>query len=512
MLNPALLDRLEIFVVAGIGLLLAVILGFQVGTGDYFLLALEAAIIFLVVLAAFSGGFFWVLTVASTFLSGTFPILQGQFTPFHILVAAGVVKFLIADVVLRRTKLTMGSRFDAVMIMAFMSILILHGIHDRFGMRFFGSNLWGGKYYVNVILGLAAFVVIQSAPIKQNIWSILPYAVLAVVTFDLSIAIVTTIFPGSIYVIYPFYSAVSQLAIEDVLGVRGLDVSERIRAFGNFGFILTYVILASCSIRQLFSLSGLWRLLAAMAGLAGALYSGFRTSVIYVFLAWLTAGIRDLRWMVLPLLPILVAGLFVLSFINSEVVGLPKQMQRSLAFLPGNWDVEMLNDTVASNEFRFETWGLWWREYFPIHPWFGRGFGFKSEYAKPSAYLNPGNDYRMNVEVGDIHNGLFSALDSFGIIGTLFLFGWNGGLLVRIFRRTESNWNRTALRFVGLCLAVQILSYWGGAPSIGGILPQEFALAAVFLRLQREISLRPASARRKMPAGAPILREAEAVA
>src|ERR1700751_3402653 len=137
MLNPALLDRLKIFVAAGIGLLLAVILGCQVGNEDYIVLALECGTILVAVVAAFSGGYFWVLTIASSFLSGTFPILQGQFTPFHIFVGVGVVRFLVADVLLRRTKLTMGSRFDALMIGAFMSILILHGIHDRFGMRFF---------------------------------------------------------------------------------------------------------------------------------------------------------------------------------------------------------------------------------------------------------------------------------------------------------------------------------------------------------------------------------------
>ena len=184
----------------------------------------------------------------------------------------------------------MGSRFDAFLIAAFMSILILHGIHDRFGMRFFGSDIWGGKYYVNVMVGLAAFCVIQSAPIKQKVWSALPWAVLSVVSFDLGIVIITTIFPSSIYVIYPFYSNVSQLGIEDILGGRNLDVSERIGAFGSFGFILTLLVLASRSIRQLFTPSGVFRLLGAAAGFLGAIYSGFRTSVVYVILAWLAAA------------------------------------------------------------------------------------------------------------------------------------------------------------------------------------------------------------------------------
>ena len=85
-----------------------------------------------------------------------------------------------------------------------MGVLTLHALHDRFGMRFLGSNVWGGRSYVNVFVGFAAFAVIQSIPLNPRIWRKLPYFVLAVAGFDLVIALVTTIFPASIYAIYPF--------------------------------------------------------------------------------------------------------------------------------------------------------------------------------------------------------------------------------------------------------------------------------------------------------------------
>jgi hypothetical protein len=491
MFNPALIDRFKIFLAVAIGLLLAVFLGKEIAVGNYINLSIEIGTLLIVALASFLGGYYWILTIASSFLAGTFPALQGNFTPFHFFVAVGVAKFLIADVVLKRTKLTMGSRFDAFMIMAFMSILILHGVHDRFGMRFFGSDIWGGKYYVNVLVGLAAYCVIQSAPIKPKIWSVLPYAILAVVTFDLMIALITTIFPRSIYLIYPFYSAVSQVGMEDIFRVKDLDVSERIRAFGNFGVIVTMLVFASCSIRQLFAPSNWLRALAVLIGLATALYSGFRTSVIHTGLTWCFVGLRDLRWMALLLLPVLAAGLLALSFINSDVAPLPIQMQRALSFVPGKWDSEATWEAGASNDFRAHTWSIWQQEYFPEHRWFGRGFGFRSQWAQQSIYIHPAQDYQRYVEVGDIHNGLFASLDAFGITGAIFFVTWNLGLLVRIFRRTEAGKDTTALRFVGLCLAVFVVSFWGGALNLGTFLPQEFALAAVFLRLQRELTLKP---------------------
>ena len=160
------------------GLLLAVYLGNQIGSANYGELILGAVIIAVASIGLFSGRFFWVLTIASSSLAGTFPILGGSFTPFQILMGMGVAKFLIEDVVLRRTKINVGTRFDALLIAGFMGVLTWHGIHDRFGMKFLGSSVWGGRNYVNVYVGLAAFFVIQSIPMNPKLWAKLPYVML----------------------------------------------------------------------------------------------------------------------------------------------------------------------------------------------------------------------------------------------------------------------------------------------------------------------------------------------
>ena len=208
--------------------------------------------------------------------------------------------------------------------------------------------------------------------------------------------------------------------------------------------------------------------------------------VLSAVIGFLAAGIRDFKYAVVLFLPFLAFVLFALSFINSDVVRLPKQMQRALAFLPGKWDADMAKDAAESTEFRLEIWSLWMHDYFPAHPWLGRGFGFRREWAKPNA-LNPkGLDYRASVEVQNIHNGLFAAVDTFGIVGTIFFVIWNLRILARTFRVSfqRNDASGMALRFLALYLAVWIGSYWWGALHVGMFLPQEFALAAVFLRLQ----------------------------
>ncbi len=469
-------------------LLLAIFLGYMVGTEDYGTLLLGTVVVGACALWFFSGRFFWVLTIASSFLGGTFPILRAAFTPFQILMAMGLLKFVIEDLILRRVKIKPPSRFDLLMIVGFMGVITYHAIDDRFGMRFLGSTVWGGRQYVNIYVGLAAFFVIQSLPMKPKLWAKFPYVVLAIFGFDLAIALITTVAPGSIYLIYPFYSAVANSSMQEAVG-GPVDITGRIVTIGNFGVILIVVILSNMSVRRLIHPANFFRLVGLGFGGIFVLLSGYRTAVVNAILAAFVAGVRDLKIAALILLPVLAAFLFVLSTVNSEFVTLPKQVQRALAFVPGNWDTEMAQDAAASNDFRLQVWTIWWRQYFPEHPIIGRGFGFRQEWVKQSVWYGDAADYQQMVETGNIHNGLLAAVDTFGILGTIFFVAWNVAILVRAFRISFNR--RTGeyltLKFLALYLAVSILFYWGGATSIGSFVPGEFALVGLFLRLCRDL-------------------------
>jgi hypothetical protein len=487
--NSQIAQQLKTLALCGGGLVLASLAGWYIGSSNYIFIIFGFAIVAVICLALFSGPFFWVITIASSFLGGTFPILGGSFTPFQVLMAIGLVKFVVEDIVLRRKRFNFGNRQDLFLIAGFMAIITFHGVHDRFGMRFLGSSIWGGGNYVNVYVGLAAFFVTQSISMKPRLWAKLPYAILAVTGFDLVIAVITTIFPSLIYKIYPFYSAVSASAIQEILTGTAVDAA-RLGPFGNFGLALITLMLASVSLQRIMMPPLFFRMVSLAVGAAGVLLSSFRTNVFNAVAVFFVAGIRDLKFRILALVPLLAISLFFLSVLNSEFVRLPKQMQRSLSFLPGGqWDVEMQNDALASNEFRKEVWTTFGREYFPIHPWLGRGFGFRTEQAAPSMY-HPGKafDYHQMVEVGNMHNGFLACLDTFGIVGTIFFIIWNLRVLFRAFQISFKNTGpeEKGLRFLALYLGASIICYWMGAPNVGTFLPREFALVGVFLGLQAE--------------------------
>jgi hypothetical protein len=488
MTNPALGQQIKAFLLVGAGLVIAVLLGFNIGNENYGVMILGALLVIGAGIALFSGSYLWVMAVASSFLGGTFPVLGGSFTPFHILMAMGVARFAVEDLVLRRTAIRAPNRSDLLLITGFMFIITAHALHHRFGMRFLGSSVWGGRNYVNVYVGLAAFFILLSTKMDMKVWRKLPYFVLGVTAFDLTIALITTVFPSSIYKIFPFYSAVSTSGIAEILTGQPVETA-RVGGFGTFGFVLVLIVLAKISVRQIVAPGNFSRLFLLFVGGIAVLISSFRSSLIDVLLAFFAAAIRDLRWGVLAVLPLVALLLFGLSFVNSEVVRLPKTMQRSLSFVPGEWDAEMARDASASNDFRQRLWTVFTKEYFPAHPWFGRGFGFRSEFGRASVYKNNPNWDREAVEVGNVHNGLLATIDAVGIVGALFFIAWNIRLLIQTFRVKSRAGGPLGLplRFVALYLAVSIFSYWFGAQSVGSFLPQEFVLAALFLRLHREI-------------------------
>ncbi len=491
-------ERTKALLFGALGLIFALVLGFFIGSSDFQPLLLGALVGAGLFIWFGTGQWFWPVTIASSYLGGTFPVLGGSFTPFQILMGIGIAKFLVEEVIMRRKSFTKVDRSLLIAMFGFMLIITAHGIHDRFGMRFLGSDVWGGRNYVNVYVGLIAFFVIQSVSVNSKLWNKLPYLVLAVTSFDLFIAAITTIFPSLILKIYPFYSAVGVGGIAEL--TRGTeDITGRIGSFGNFGNVLVAIVLSSIPIWRLFTLGNFVKLVAFGLGSLAVLFSGFRSAVAGFIFAILAAGYRDLRMGVLLLIPLFAAVLFGISAINSTVVTLPKQMQRAIVFMPGDWDQDQVRDARASNDFRDRVWTLWSQDYFPKQPLFGRGFGFKSEWADVSIN-DPGRSdyYEQMVEVGNIHNGLFAAIDAVGLVGTVFFIWWTVILLWRALHVSFAKTNPAgfALRFIALQLAVAILSFWFGAVTLGTFLPGAFASAGLFLRLwnpeERKAQIGPA--------------------
>ena len=80
---------------------------------------------------------------------------------------------------------------------------------------------------------------------------------------------------------------------------------------------------------------------------------GFRNEFVSFVLMFGLAVWCHSSWRALVLAPPLIAVIVVAVVLqNSHIVNLPETAQRTLSFLPGDWDPEAIGSAESSNEFR----------------------------------------------------------------------------------------------------------------------------------------------------------------
>lgn len=430
----------------------------------------------------------WGLAVASLFLHGNFTFLPLGFSPFEILIGLGICRFVIEQIVFEKKPLSIKERGLTWLIVISLVILLVHAFRDRFGMRVFGSDIWGGRQYVGALLGFVAFFVAQNLPLRFSAWDKVPYFVLTFLSIDTVITLAAKVKPGIGYALAPIYSVVPPE--ETILGPIGND---RPTLLGPLGIGVLLLVL---SYRTWFSLlhPRNWLLgAAALGSLVASAASGFRSAVV----AWIVvagAGLyRDLKGRLLlsglTFVALLTAFLGAKSVFDFE---LPQYIERSLSFLPGEWDPVMKNQTDSSNDFRIRILERWYNEMFPHQPWFGSGCGIDPEVLRQ--ILSGGNSEDLKFELlytsRQLHNGLASTVDAVGIIGSIPFIIFTVVVLFRILRFLKRGMEATqhpVMYWFAFFLFDRLINYWWGASDFAGQIKVVLPIAGIFLVLERTL-------------------------
>jgi hypothetical protein len=154
----------------------------------------------------------------------------------------------------------------------------------------------------------------------------------------------------------------------------------------------------------------------------------FDYTVEIVALAWCY-----ITWRSLAVVPILVFGAVLLvAAQSSHLVSLPLSAQRTLDFLPGDWDAGVVADTDGSNDFRSRIIHVYLDEYATAHPWLGNGISYDSadfalynfmQETQPTA-----DSYwqsKVFITGKMFHTGWISVYDAVGLVGSFFfVFGF----------------------------------------------------------------------------------------
>jgi hypothetical protein len=343
-------------------------------------------------------------------------------------------------------------------------VLMTAKLTGGFGLRAFGSDVYGGKKYIFLVCAILAYFALTAQRIP-------PHRVkLALALFFLGGA---TFFFGDLYPIVP-----SQLRFIFLAFPYTANVSTGLREFvsrlNGTAYATTDIIcfmLALYGIRGIFLSGRRRRLILFILFFSLSLMGGYRSTLIGLVLLFaiqfFLEGLHRTK-----LLPIfIVLGVCLLVVLIPLTPKLPYTAQRSLSFLPFlPVDSMAKSESQATLDWRYKLWTSL-LPMVPKHLLLGKGYAITAEdwetIGKDSAFKTVDPSQQGLALSTDYHNGWLSVIIPFGIWGTI-AFLWflitSGWALYANYRRSDPALKMANTLLLALFLKTAV-DFFGGALS-----------------------------------------------
>jgi len=329
-----------------LGLALAFVLGTAIGQQNFSKVSLiiGAGIGIAVFLAL--GKNYWILIPLS--LGAKFPAvpLGGRSLEFPELCIAGCSLMFILRVAIRKEKLRLFVPINTafLLFMAWVGMVFL--IHP-IGFSMLGASVGGGRFYLKLALAFAAFVILSNRTYSEKDikW------VLGLLVFGA--------FFGMVYGIFEF--AALGPSIDRTTGIEQEEFYSWHQLLSWPAFTIAFLIFARWSPREVFGLQRPAILLLYLACFVLALMSGKRMGLAAVLLAPIVSTVMYRQFVYLPVAAaILVALTTALVAGQGQWFNLPLIAQRTLSWLPSEWDPELESMRGGADDFRTELRRMAW--------------------------------------------------------------------------------------------------------------------------------------------------------
>jgi hypothetical protein len=374
------------------------------------------------------------LPLIGTFCGGRFTFLPLKVSPFELSLLAVIGYYLIFYLAVRRKLVRVGPWALAVPILVIAAIIMSD--EPNFGVRVMGGGREGGSGSLFIIISAIAYICGVSI-VSPSVWllSRLPI-VCAVAACIFAIPyFATTYFPGTAPFFYLFSEDINSSAYSaDVLNSGGII---RNADQAQVGLAVLTCAMAYYPITTWWQPKRVGLVLLGGACIAAVIMGGFRNLLFSYGLEIALLAACHIRWRALLILPTLALGAIMLAAAHtSHLITLPTSAQRTIDFLPGDWDPEVVANTDGSNEFRTRIIHVYLDEYASAHPWLGNGISYDSaDFALYNflAQTQPTADgyWQSKIFITDkvFHTGWVSVYDAVGLVGSFFfVFGFGAAI------------------------------------------------------------------------------------
>ncbi|MDB6041136.1 MAG: O-Antigen ligase [Verrucomicrobiales bacterium] len=355
------------------------------------------------------------------------------------------------------------------LLVLFVVIVVTAKESGGIGIRAFGSSVYGGKRYVWLVMGIAGYFALTSQAVADKSrrhvvgWYFLSGVTSAV--GNLAYALGPAFY--FLFLLFPVEWALQQAGADqtgaDLVRLSGLGPAA--------GAVQTYM-LAKYGIRGLLEIRHPWRLLIFIISIICAMFSGFRSTIVILFLilGFQFYYERLFRTRLFPVAVVSCLATFLVLSLTAE--RLPLSLQRTLTFLPIKVDAAMRRNADATIEWRVEMWKLLVKQ-IPEYFWLGKGFAMDPTdmyLAGEAAKRGHAEAFEGAIIAGDYHSGPLSVIIPLGIFGVI-AFVWFLIAGYRVLRRNylygDAEMQRANTLFISLFMArlVFFVFFFGGFSS-----------------------------------------------
>lgn len=342
-----------------LGLGLAFVVGSAVGSGDFQLVAMifGAGIAMSTLLVL--GNHYWLLIPLS--LGAAFPAipLGGRAIEFPELAITGCALFFLLRVATRQEKLNLFRSVN-IPFLVFIAWVVMVFALNPIGLAMLGSSVGGGRFYLKLGLAFASFFILSNRTYSQRdmrwVFALLIFGALFGMTYNIA----------------GHFLQGPQLDPRTGMVSEGGYSWHQVLSWP--ALTIAFLIFSRWSPKEVFGVQRPWLIVVYTACLLLVLLSGKRMALLAVLMAPAVSAL-----MFRQLVYVFVASGALLFLIALLVVGqgqwfsLPINVQRTLSWIPGNWDSELQYVEGGHDEWRAELRRVALAN-ISRDPWIGRGF------------------------------------------------------------------------------------------------------------------------------------------
>ena len=422
------LERLHEYILSTVviilGIAFALFAGTQLGKGQPKVVIIVLVALPLILAAAKYTTKLWILIPLSSGLGGMIVGLPLAL-PLCSLITLYVFLVFLALKALKIVRTKQNIETIDLILLIFMAYLGFVFIRNPVGALGFDADRIGGRPYFQIGIAFLGYWVLSLTSISPKLARKLPALMTIAPILEGLAGAVANFFPQQLT--QPLGRVYSSFAAPDAASSDPLDQSiEGGRYFylATPGGTLLKTLLSYFTPETLLNPLYIGRFLMFLIGFACGFASGFRSlfaDVAFAFLiaTYLKGGLHHLIRLFLvtiPMLFLLVAG-------QGILYDLPSNVQRTLSFLPGQWDPNILVDTQHSNEWRYAMWkeALYSDRYIQDKV-FGDGFGVKRTVYEAvqrgiALQISQNLEAEALAIMGQFHNGALQAVRVIGFVG-----------------------------------------------------------------------------------------------